>query len=341
MDSTIPQLKCKNCGAPIPYVAGENVLNCSYCGSTTMIAAMDNIVKVEEHFIIPNTLNSTSVQQHCRKWMSEGFFKAGDLTQKAGFNKIEAVYLPFWVVNVQADTHWSGMSRHTRTVGSGKYSRTEVYYEPASGSFEDKLGWVVYARASLDEFYGLAALNPGSRAVSADWGGFALDLGLGSKKSQGIDLTTGKKPFTADIAKDIKILNGQITQDQANDRARSQILTYHREKAASKVDKLMDCHTDIQIGRTELIYAPLWFAQYAYKGKNYHILLEGHQGRIITGEAPVGKWDKVVVAAGVGAAAAIACAAGAHYYNAPALLIGSGIAVLAVGIFAVITAFKD
>ena len=341
MDSSIPQLKCKNCGAPIPYVAGENVLHCSYCGSTNMIAALDNIVKVEEHFIIPNNLNSASAQQHCRKWMGEGFFKAADLPQKAGFSQIQAVYLPFWVVNVQADTHWSGMSRHTRTVGYGNSRRIEVYYEPENGSFSDKIGWVVYARASLNEFYGLAALNPGASATTADWGGFALDLGLGSRKSQGIDLTTGKKPFTADTAKDIKILNGQITQDQANDRSRAQILNYHRDKAASKVDKLMDCDTNIQIGRTELIYAPLWFVEYMYKGKKYHILLEGHQGRIITGEAPVGKWDKVVVTAGVGGAVAIACAAGAYYYNFPGLFVGSAVAVIAVGVYAIITAFRD
>ena len=98
MESSPPEMKCKNCGAPIPYVAGENVLTCSYCGSTTMIASLDNIVKVEEHFIIPNTLDSASLQKNCRVWMSEGFFKASDLDEAALFGKIEGLYLPFWVV---------------------------------------------------------------------------------------------------------------------------------------------------------------------------------------------------------------------------------------------------
>jgi len=333
-------MKCKNCGAPLPYVAGENVLNCGYCGSTTMIAALDNIVKLEEHFIIPNNIDSRSLQKNCREWMSKGFFKAGDLDETAAFGKIEGLYLPFWVVNVQANTYWSGMNRRTRTVGSGDHRRTETYWEPESGSFQDHLGWVVYARSNFDEYYGLNALNPGQCSTSADWGGFAMSFGLGDKKSEGIDLATGKKPFSMDVAKGVPVINGQITQDQADDRAKAQIVGYHRSQAESKVTRLTDCDTTVQVERTELIYAPMWFVEYAYKGKTYRMLLEGHQGRVICGEAPVGKWDKVVVSGIAGGLVAVGFGLGAHFADIPWLYIGTAAAILGVGVHAIITALK-
>lgn len=338
-------IKCKGCGAPLPYVSGENVLHCDYCGSTTMLASLDNIVKLEEHFIIPNTQSSASVVQYCREWMKEGFFKAGDLPLRAVFGKIEPLFLPFWVVHAQVNTFWSGMNRRTRTVGSGKHARTETYWEPASGSIKDSLGWVVYARSSMNEYFGLAALNPGGTATAADWGGFPLSIALGSKKSEGIDLTTGKSAFQSELAKGIKIINGQITQAQAEERARAQITAYHRNLADKKVDQLTNCTTTIVVEKTEFIYAPLWFVNYSYKSKNYRMLVEGHKGRIISGEAPVGKWDKVVVSGIFSGIISLASGLGGYYLIntpwAPYLFIVTGVSVLAFGMHAIITALKS
>lgn len=343
MDSSLPEIKCKSCGAPIQYVTGESVLRCNYCGVTTMVASLDNIVKVEDHFIIPNTQSNASVQQHSREWMGQGFFKAGDLPKVAVFKNIRGIYLPFWVVHAQVNTYWSGMNRRTRSVGSGSYRRTETYYEPASGTINEKVGWVVYARSSLDEYYGLAALNPGAAGTSVDWGGFGLVGGLGSSESEGIDLTTGKTPFDADVAGSMEILNGQITQDQANERAKAQITGFHHRKAQKKVDQLSNCNTTIQVEKTDLVYGPLWFVDYLYKGKPYRMLLEGHKGKVMTGEAPVGKWDKVAVSGVIGGVVGIGCAIGAVYATFPNhefLLLGTAAAILAVGIHAIATALK-
>jgi DNA-directed RNA polymerase subunit RPC12/RpoP len=343
MAQNLSEMKCKNCGAPIQYVAGENVLHCSYCGSTIMVASLDNIVKVEEHFIIPNTQSNASVQQHCHEWMGKGFFKAKDLPKVAVFDKIQGFYLPFWVVHAQVNTYWAGMNERTRTVRYGNQTRTETYWEPANGSFDEVVGWVIYARTNMDEYYGLSALNPGAQATTADWGGFSLGMGLGSAESKGIDLTTGKVAFQAELAKSLNIINGQITQNDANERAKAQVTGYHHRKAEKKVTRLTSCNTTIQIEKTELIYAPLWFVSYNYKGKNYRMLLEGHGGTVISGEAPVGKWDKVVISSVIGGVVAVGCGLGAHYINqpwAPYLFIGSAIAIIAVGIHAIITALS-
>ena len=48
-DTTIHELHCTHCGAPIPYLEGETVLTYAYCGTTSMLAGHDTIVRVQSH----------------------------------------------------------------------------------------------------------------------------------------------------------------------------------------------------------------------------------------------------------------------------------------------------
>lgn len=337
---SLPELKCKSCGAPLPYMTGENVLTCNYCGAATMIAGMDNIVRVEEHFIIPNCLDPGAVENICREWMGQGVFRARDLPARAAFKSIAGVFLPFWVVNVTAATYWSGMHKKTRTVGSGNDRRTEEYWVPDNGSFKDDLAWVVYARTRRDEYFGIEALNPGGDAVTADWGEYPFGFGLGGEASEGVDLAAGKQPFSMEAARGLKIINGQITRERAEEHSRVQIIDLQHTKAGRKVDTLTNCDTTFFIHGTDLVYAPMWMVEYSYGNRPYHLLVEGLRGRVIAGQAPVGRWDKVFISALLAGFIAAACGLGAYYLDVPWLYIGAGAAGLAAATHALVTALK-
>ena len=72
----------------------------------------------------------------------------------------------------------------------------------------------MYARESQEEYWGLEALNPGAKAVQADWGKFFLGFGMGSKSSGKRDLLEGKESFNLELVKEMKVINGQITQER-------------------------------------------------------------------------------------------------------------------------------
>ena len=321
------EISCTNCGAPVPYLEGEAVLTCEYCGSTSMLAGFDKIVKVEAHYVLPAKVDKAGVRAVVSTWMEKGWLKAADLAEKAVFGQVDGIVLPFWVVKTRAKTFWSGMNRRTRTVGSGDNKRTEEYWEPASGDFSEDYNWSVYAREDLAEHWGLDALNPGSKSVRADWGKFFLGFGMGSKSSGKSNLLEGKEPFALDKVREMKVQNGQITQERAERKGRDDIIALHRKTAEGKVTRLTDCDTTVDVTGVDLVYLPLYQVAYTYRGKPYRILVNGHSGEVITGEAPVGKWDKVVILSIVMAVLAAIFGLLAYFADIPGLWIGTGVSV--------------
>jgi len=324
-DEKPTSVKCSSCGAPLPYKHGENLLHCNYCGSTTMLADYDNIVQIAEPFIIPNRGKKSDVMHECRKWMSEGVFKAADLPQKSQFKRIEPRYLPFWVVNAHATTKYSGSS-----------GRNDV-----DGSREEKVAWVVYARTDPGEFFGFRALNPGAKSTSADWGDFPLRMNVGTTESQGIDLVTGREAFDQKLVGDTEVINGQIAREEAIEKANNEIARYSRLKIADEVGNISSFDSDINVENTDLVYLPLWSVEYAYGRKNYRILMHGHTGRVIAGEAPVGKWDKTVVLAVICGIIALLFGGAAALFDFPYLYIGTMAMILIVGVYSIKAALTN
>jgi len=308
---------CKNCGAPLPYKHGENLLHCNYCGATTMLADYDNIVTIAEPFIIPNKFTKGVMMTTCRKWMSEGVFKAADLANKARIIRIETRYLPFWTIYAHATTKYSGTSGG----------------DDVEGSREENVAWVVYARTDPGEFFGFWALNPGAKKTSADWGDFPFQMNLGSEKSEGIDLVTGREPFDQRLVGDIEVVNGQITDDEARAKAENEISAFSRKKIADEVSAVSSFDVSVNVEKAELVYLPLWSVEYGYGRKTYRMLLQGHTGRVLAGEAPVGKWDKVAILGAVCGVTGIAFGAAAYFFT-PYLYFGTALMILIVGGYA-------
>jgi hypothetical protein len=320
------EISCTNCGAPIDYIEGESVLTCGFCGTTSMLAGFDKIVKIEAHYVLPAKKQKPEIRESVMAWMKQGWLKAADLADQASFSKFDGIVLPFWVVKSKANTYWSGKNRRSRTVGSGDNRRTETYWEPTSGQFSEEYNWSVYAREKPEEVWGLDALNPGGKSVQADWGKFFMGLGMGSKTSGKSNLLDGKENFDLEKIGEMKIINGQITQERAEQKGRNDMLNLHRQIADKKATTITDCDTTVDIIGVDLVYVPMWELAYNYKGKSYRVLANGNSGEVITGEAPVGKWDKVVVLAIIMAILGAILGLIAHFGEVPEMWIGTGIA---------------
>lgn len=291
------KLDCTNCGAPLSYMEGEAVITCCYCGTTTMLAGLDNIIKVESHYMLNPELNPSSAGAALRKWMQKGFHKPKDLPAEARIVDTRPMMLPYWIITARATTHWRGMNRRTRTTGSGENRKTETYWEPANGRFTEEFTWPVYAREKTDEFWGIDMLEPGKTSVHPDWGKFWLRSG-GSSSSPNRNLLDGVVGFSIgkikDSGMDRNLVNGQITQERAEGNARSRIVNRHAKAAESKATRLTDCDTSVEVEKADLVYLPLWLIDYRYSGKPYKALINGSTGKVMAAEYPVGKMARIV-----------------------------------------------
>jgi LSD1 subclass zinc finger protein len=291
------KISCSNCGAPLSYMEGEAVITCCYCGTTTMLAGLDNIIKVESHYMLSPELNAGSAGAALRKWMQKGFHKPKDLPAEARINDTNPLVLPYWIITARATTHWRGMNRKTRTTGTGDNKKTETYWEPVNGRFTEEFTWPVYAREKTSEFWGVDMLEPGKASVHPDWGKFWLRSG-GGASSPNKNLLEGTVGFSIEKIKDSgmekNLVNGQITQERAEGNARSRIVNRHAKTAESKATKLTDCDTTVEVEKADLVYLPLWLMSYSYSGKPYKALVNASSGDVIAAEYPVGKMARVV-----------------------------------------------
>ena len=105
--SVVEEIKCPHCGAPIEFRPGEILATCKYCGYTVVIETGKTFDY--EHSLLLNSYDQTQVEEPIRNWMREGFLKPQDLAKKAKITEKNLIYLPFWVVSVEAESSYKGI----------------------------------------------------------------------------------------------------------------------------------------------------------------------------------------------------------------------------------------
>ena len=100
-------IRCSHCGAPVDFKPGEIIATCKYCGFTTVIETGKAFNF--EHSVLSNSYSPEQIEDLMRDWMRSGFMKPSDLAKKSKITEKSLVYLPFWVVSLQATTKYKGI----------------------------------------------------------------------------------------------------------------------------------------------------------------------------------------------------------------------------------------
>ena len=280
MPKDLQLLNCPHCNAPIDYVLGETLFTCKYCGYTFSWIKEGEFMEIApgKHLMLINNYSQTQMRELVLDWMRRGFFKAGDLAEESEITETSLKFVPFWLVNVRADTVYSGKKKITTTEtktrsGPGSAPVTETFrrvsWVDKSGDFSDVEDWKVLAVRGM--------ILPVEK----------LEL-----------LVAGKTPFDIkNISPGSELINGDVNEELARQEAEAGVRSLHTQRANSELDELLSINTNVQVGEAQLLTIPLWFIRYKYEGKLYSIVADGASGKVIEGKAPVGKYDVLVVAA--------------------------------------------
>ncbi len=240
----VEEIKCSHCGAPIAFEPGEILATCKYCGFTVVIETGQTFTY--EHSLLLNKYDPTQVEEQIREWMRGGFMKPSDLARKAKIAEKELIYLPFWVVSVEARSSYKGIfERITPAVAK-------------EGTIEKDYDWLVLARK--------AAVFPTRDYEVPLEGKIAYDF----RRIEGF----------------AKVFNSEIDKTEAEEQAKAEIENNHRFLAQQDVDKIIEMRTEIKVEETVYLHAPIWFIKYDYKGKTYQLILDGSTGSVIRGDIP-------------------------------------------------------
>lgn len=242
--AVVDEIHCSHCGAPLSFKPGEILATCKYCGYTVVVETGQPFTF--EHSILLNRYDLASVDAPIIDWMRTGFLKPSDLAKKSKVHEKDLVYLPFWVVSVEAKSSYKGIFERMAPA---------VVKE---GKIEKEYDWLVLARKAT-EF---------------------------PTKEYDVPLA-GKIPFDfRKIEGFAKVLNSEIDKDDAVEFARQQIDQHHRYLAQEDVDKIIEMNTSINVKQIVYLHAPIWFVKFEYKGKLYHLLVDGASGMVIKGDIP-------------------------------------------------------
>jgi len=242
--AVVDEIHCSHCGAPISFKPGEILATCKYCGYTIVIETGQPFTF--EHSILLNRYDLASVDAPIIDWMRTGFIKPSDLAKKSKVQEKNLVYLPFWVVSVEAKSSYKGIFERIAPA---------VVKE---GKIEKEYDWLVLARKAT-EFPTKEYDVPLAGKIPFDF-----------RKIEGF----------------AKVLNSEIDKDDAVEFARQQIDQHHRYLAQEDVDKIIEMNTSINVKQIVYLHAPIWFVKFEYKGKLYQLLVDGASGMVIKGDIP-------------------------------------------------------
>jgi len=237
-------IRCSNCGAPVEFKPGEIIATCKYCGFTTVVETGSAFNF--EHSLLLNKFDEAQIEEPLRNWMRSGFLKPPDLAKKSKIMEKNLVYLPFWVVSVEAKTSYKGIFERIAP---------PVVKE---GKIQKEYNWLVLARE--------AAGFPTREYDVPLEGKIPFDF----RKIEGF----------------AKVLNSEIDRDEALELAKQQIEAHHRFLLQQDVDKIVDMSIELDLKQMVYLHAPIWFIKYDYRGESYQLLIDGVTGIAVKGDIP-------------------------------------------------------
>ncbi|WP_409197382.1 primosomal protein N' (replication factor Y) - superfamily II helicase [Jannaschia sp. M317] len=264
-------LSCPNCGAQVEFDPAIHAAECPFC-ATPVVTDTGTNRHIKPAAVAPFLLQEAQAHDAMNDWLGGLWFAPNGLQQYARKGrKMSGVYVPFWTIDAQTDTAYSGQRGDTYYVTQtvmrdGKPTKVQVpkiRWTPRRGRvrrfFDDVL---VLASTSLPKRH-TDALQPWDLAGLAP---YAPQYLAGFRaEAYSVDLRAGleeaKARMDAVIARDVRM---DIGGDQ------------------QRIDRLQTQLSDVTFKHVLL---PVWVAAYKYRGKPYRFVVNGQSGRV-QGERP-------------------------------------------------------
>jgi len=241
-------IRCSHCSGPVEFKPGELIATCRYCGFTTVVET--GVPFNFDHSLLLNKFDLAQADELIEGWMNSGFIKPSDLAKKYKVLEKTLVYLPFWVVSVEAKTSYKGIfERISPPIAK-------------DGKIQKEYNWLVLAREAS---------------------GFPT-------REYAIPLEGKIPYDFRKIERFAKVLNSEIDREEALGLAKQQIEAHHRYLLKQDVDKIVEIYTDIKVKQALYLHAPVWFVKYEYKGKTFQLILDGAIGMPLKGDIPPSKF---------------------------------------------------
>jgi DNA-directed RNA polymerase subunit RPC12/RpoP len=250
--ATIMQYRCEKCNAPYPLGADDVIATCPYCGFTFTVGG-----KEIPHLVLPNKLDNESVKRAVLEWFE---FATKKTVGRGIIKNIELEepilqWIPAFRVTGQFESYHFGY----KTEGSGNSRKYRRFEEKDSGTL---IEWVIARRHAAT---------------------FGIDEFISSLQD------TPTQAFRMDLIGAAPVLNSEIIDDDAINRAQKNRKDRERTELLKKMDKLLDHRLGVTPESSVYTHAPYWLVRYSYQKGTFRVAVSGATGDVLLGELPVTK----------------------------------------------------
>lgn len=304
-------MKCPSCGAPIAPKFGEMVITCEYCGSGVTLGSQ-GWTNIQKQTVLDLKVASVDeVDSIIKPLMDKGLLHR-HLQEDSTQEEMNLSYVPYWIVSVSARTSVVAANEMAQI---GQTATTAalmgVILGGMGGGFGGggRGGGFGGRRRAIGDAWGggTSGLYSGTFMLGSfmAFGGMGMGYGGGMRKAEQMDANynfpvvalkalmeyqphnyvfnlEGRQLFDiTKLPKNVKVLNGDISEDAAKSQAKTLVDQLQAEKAHAKYHMIQQIHTESDIGDVELLHAPIWFVRYDHKGKKIVLVIDANSGGII------------------------------------------------------------
>jgi hypothetical protein len=261
------------------------VISCEYCG-TAVILGNDGWKSINKQTMLPLKLaEQDKVSAEIRSLMDRGLLHR-HLYEDSKLEELNLSYVPYWIVSVSART---SIIASNVAVQVGEIATTAALFGVMGSAMSSRRHGVgigpLLAGAVLGTMIGPGQVGA-QRAYQMNNNYNLAIVAVKAfneyqPKSYQFNLHERILFDVSKIPKGVKILNGDVGEEAAKYQAKAIAEQLQSEKAHAQYHMIQHLHTDVDITETELLYAPIWFAQYDHKGKKIILVIDGNSGGVI------------------------------------------------------------
>ena len=248
----VTQLKCPGCGAPITPKFGEVVISCEYCGGSISLGR-EGWSTVKKHTMLQIKLTeSDQVLQKVRDVMDRGMFHK-HIQEKSKLEDVTLSVIPYWLIPASASTTVTFMWSETE---GARYSSGQIINK--TEEVDDNYDFPVVAVKALKEEYQPKEYQ------------FAL-----------LERTLFE---VSKLPKGLKVLNGDVSEEQAKLEAKPLVnqLQYQKAHDLHKHHTIERITTEVDVTDGELLHAPIWYVRYNHEGKKIVLIVDANSGGVMS-----------------------------------------------------------
>lgn len=281
----VASLKCPSCGAPISPKFGEMMISCQYCGNSITLGN-EGWRNIQKHTMLPLRVKDRStVEAASHALMNRGVLR-WHIWERSTLEETTLSYVPYWIISVSARTSIIAVDTASQ-VASVATTAAILGAATAASQHGHRGGGRAFGPAILGGVMAGTMGRGGSIATKAYQMSenhnypVVASRALSEYQPHDFEFALQERQLfeVSKLPKGVRILNGDIGEQDAKQQARALVDQLQSQKAHERYHMIQQLKTDITMGDAELLHVPVWVGRYLFKGKNkIVIVIDGNSG---------------------------------------------------------------